>query len=233
MIDLLKSLGYKHPVVTADSGPTGTTLFQPIVNAATAAGLTPGGTVKYTLGATDLTSVVAELKTRHPDSVVHIGSSAADAGLMLKTMDEQGVKVPVVGFGSLIAPDALKIGGAAYTDLPGVYTLANQQPSKPQYRTFIEAYAKEYGGNVSDLALGLAEQCAATWDSFEVLKRALAVTKGATDGDKLYNALVNLPAFDGTAGKAGSQIKFDSAHNAFSHALVAFKFVDGKPTELQ
>lgn len=232
MIDLLKSLGYKHPVVTADDGPTGSTLWRPIVDQAKQAGMNAGATVHYTLGATDLTSAVSQLKSEHPDAVVHIGSAAADAGLMLKTMAEAGVTVPVVGFGSLIAPDALKIGGDAYTKLPAVYTLANQQPSKPQYQDFIKAYAKEYGGSVDTLALGLAEQAAATWDAFTVLKKGLDATAGSTDGDKLAQAIDKITPFAGAAGKEGSLINFGDGRDGFSKSLVAFQFVGGKPKEL-
>jgi branched-chain amino acid transport system substrate-binding protein len=232
MIDLLKELGYENPVVTADDGPTGSTLFEPINDAAKAAGMTPGETVQYTLGATDLTSAVEQLKGEDPDAVIHIGSSAADAGLMLKTMVEQGVDVPVVGFGSLIAPDALNIGGDAYTELPAIYTLANQQPSKPEYQEFIDAYAEEYGGDPEELALGLAEQAAATWDSFEVLRQALEVTDGDTDGDALSEAIDGLDPFVGASGKAGSEIDFSDDRNGYSDALVAFQFVDGSPEEL-
>ncbi|MER7282730.1 ABC transporter substrate-binding protein [Dactylosporangium sp. NPDC000244] len=232
MIDLLKSLGYKHPVVTADNGPTGSTLWQPIVDQAKRAGLDPGETVHYTLGATDLTSAVSQLKSEHPDAVVHIGSAAADAGLMLKTMAEAGVTVPVVGFGSLIAPDALKIGGDAYTRLPAIYTLANQQPSKPEYQSFIKAYAAEYGGSADDLALGLAEQAGATWDAFTVLKKGLDASKGSTDGDELAKAIDGITPFTGAAGKAGALINFADGRDGFSKSLVAFQFVNGKPKEL-
>jgi branched-chain amino acid transport system substrate-binding protein len=233
MIALLKNLGgYKHPVVTADDGPTGATLFEPIEQAAREAGMTPGKTVKYTLGATDLTSAVQQLKSENPDAVIHIGSSAADAGLMLKTMVEAGVKVPVIGFGSLVAPDAQKIGGTAYTQLPGVYFLSNQQPSKPAYKKFIQAYAKEYGGNADELALGLAEQGAATWDAFDVLERALDKTKGDTGGDTLSKAIDDLQPFPGAAGKEGSKIDFSKDRNGFHQALVSFQFVDGHPKEL-
>lgn len=232
MIDLLKALGYENPVVTADDGPTGSTLFEPINDAAEAAGMTPGETVKYTLGATDLTSAVEQLKSENPDAVIHIGSSAADAGLMLKTMVEQGVDVPVVGFGSLIAPDALNIGGNAYSELPAIYTLANQQPSKPEYQEFIDAYAEEYGGDPEDLALGLAEQAAATWDSFEVLRQALEETDGDTGGEALSEAIDNLEPFVGASGKEGSEIDFSDDRNGYSDALVAFQFENGQPEEL-
>ncbi|MFT4289150.1 ABC transporter substrate-binding protein [Nocardioides sp.] len=233
MIALLKSLGYSHVVVTADDGPTGSTLWQPIEDQAKQAGMDPGETVHYTLGATDLTSAVSQLKSEKPDAVVHIGSAAADAGLMLKTMAEAGVNVPVVGFGSLIAPDALKIGGDAYTKLPAIYTLANQQPSKPEYQAFIKAYADEYGGDPDDLALGLAEQAGATWDAFTVLKKGLDATEGDTDGDKLAKALDDITPFVGAAGKEGALINFGDGRDGFSKSLVAFQFIDGTPQELE
>ncbi|MEU7812222.1 ABC transporter substrate-binding protein [Pseudonocardia sp. NPDC049154] len=232
MIALLKSLGFTRPAVLADDGPTGATLDGPIKEAATAAGLQPTDTIRYSLNATDVSGPVSQLKASGADAVITTGSSGADAGLIIKTMAEQGVMIPMVGFGSIISPDAQRIGGGGYTRLPAVYTLANQQPSKPQYAQFVQDYAKANG--VDAATLNLSEQAGATYDAFKLIDEALDATDGDTDGDKMKAALEGLPPYtDSVAGKEGCQVGFAKSHSAFSLCLVAFKFENGKPVELQ
>jgi branched-chain amino acid transport system substrate-binding protein len=222
MAALYKKLGFSKPVVVHDDGPSGSTLFGPVNEALKSAGMTPGSPVQFTLNATDVSSAAAEVKKQNPDSIVHLGSSSADAGLMIKTLSEQGINVPVIGFGSVIAKEARTIGGAAYTRTP-VYTLINTQPSKPQYQDFVKQYAAEYGGSASELTGTLVEQTVQTWDGFEALRQALDVTKGKTDGDALRGALKGLKPFEGAAGKAGGQVTFADSQNAYKEELVAFK----------
>jgi ABC-type branched-subunit amino acid transport system substrate-binding protein len=228
MMDLLKKLGFTKPVVLADDGPTGATLFGPIEEAASAAGLQPAGTVKYALNSTDLSGPIGQIKQSGADSVIAIGSSAADAGLALKTMVEQGVQVPVLGFSSLIAPDALKIGGDAYTKLPAIYTFANMQPSKPQYQEFAKKYATEYN-NGQDVTL--VEQAGATYDAFMIMDKVLDQTGGKTDGVGLVSALDGMAPLEGVSGRAGCEMSFTEGHSAFKLCLVPFKFENGKPVE--
>jgi len=228
MMQLLTKLGYKKPVVLADDGPTGATLFGPIEEAAKAAGLQPTGTVKYALNATDLSGPIAEIKRSGADSVIAIGSSAADAGLAMKTMVEQGVQTPVLGFSSLIAPDALKIGGDAFTKLPAIYTFSNMQPSKPQYQEFAKKYAAEYNNGTET---ALVEQAGATYDAFMILDKVLDQTGGDTGGDKLVQTLDSMAPVEGVAGRQGCQMSYKESHSAFKLCLVAFKFENGKPVE--
>jgi branched-chain amino acid transport system substrate-binding protein len=231
MAELYGKLGYKKPVITHDDGPTGKTLFPVIQDALVAQGLTPGNPVGYKLNSTDLSSAVAEVKPQNPDSIVHIGSSGADAGLMVKTLSEQGLKLPVVGFGSLISAEALKIGGSAYTGAR-TFVLQNKQPSKPEFQKVVDAYAKEYGGDASALGLSLVEQVPQTMDAFTALDKALDATNGIASGERLAPALHAVAPFSGAAGKTGSQFSFANAQSAYTKALVAFEFDGAKLKEV-
>ncbi|ODU07392.1 MAG: hypothetical protein ABS81_01140 [Pseudonocardia sp. SCN 72-86] len=230
MADLYAQLGFKKPVVVHDDGPTGSTLFGPINDALTAKGLTPVAPVAFSLNSTDVSSAVDAVKQEQPDSIVHIGSSGADAGLVLKTLSERGVRLPVLGFGSLISAEALKIGGSAYSEAP-VYTLANMQPSKPQFKDFVAKYAAEYGGDPAQLSTTLVEQTVQTWDGFDLLRKALDATGGKADGETLAPALKAVVPYEGVGGKAGSTIGFTTSQNAYHQALVAFKLQGTKPVE--
>ncbi|MFB9384743.1 ABC transporter substrate-binding protein [Pseudonocardia petroleophila] len=230
MAELYAQLGFRTPVVVHDDGPTGSTLFGPIGDALRANGLQPAEPVAFSLNSTDMSSAVAAVKATGPDSIVYIGSSGADAGLMLKTLAEQGVNLPVLGFGSLISAEALSIGGTAY-DQTSVYTLANIQPSKPQWQEFVDLYAAEYGGDPEQLRTGLVEQTAQTWDAFELLRQALDATGGDTEGDALVAALKSVPPFEGAAGRAGGFVSLVDSQTAYRQSLVAFELEGGKPVE--
>jgi branched-chain amino acid transport system substrate-binding protein len=225
MAALYAELGYEKPVVVHDDGPTGSTLFGPIVSELEGEGLTPGEPVGFTLNSTDVSTAVADVAAQQPDSIIHVGSSGADAGLMLKTLAEQGIDAPVLGFGSLISAEALNIGGAAYEGRD-VYTLANASPSKPEYKEFKELYEAEYG------ATTLVEQAPQTWDAFEVLRRALDETGGDASGDALAEAIHGLEPFEGAAGKAGGLIDYSDSQNAYRESLVPYGLEAGKPVEL-
>jgi branched-chain amino acid transport system substrate-binding protein len=218
-----KSLKLTKIVVLHDDSPTGSTLFDATDQALTAAGLTAGTPVGYALNATDVSSAISQVKAQNPDGVILIGSSAADAGLDIKTMDEQGLDVPVIGFSSPVAPDAIKIGGDAYKKVP-VYSIQNKQPDKPAYVEFTKKYAAAYGGTAAQYAGTLAEPAGATYDAFMLLKQGLDKTGGNTDGDALLAAMKALPPYSGVAGKDGSTISWANGPNGFSNAMTTLKW---------
>ncbi|WP_196073052.1 ABC transporter substrate-binding protein [Nakamurella alba] len=218
-----KNLGMKKVVVLHDDSPSGSTLWEATNTALTEAGVTAGTEVGYALNATDVSSAIAAVKAQDPDGIVLIGSSAADAGLDIKTMAEQGLDVPVLGLSSPVAPDAVRIGGDAYKQIK-IYSIQNKQPDKPAYAEFAKKYAAEYGGTAEEAAGGLAEPAGATYDAFMLLKKALDVTGGDTDGDKLKAALVALPPYAGVAGKEGSTISWANGPNGFSNAMSTLEY---------
>jgi branched-chain amino acid transport system substrate-binding protein len=229
MARTIKGLGKTHPAILADTGPVGSTLPPDVVTALTAAGISAPTPVSYTLNSTDVSSSVAKIVAQKPDSLIIIGSASADQGLIVKTLVEQGLKVPTVGFGSLVAGNALKIGGAAYASLPGVYTLANSSPGKPEFDAMVAKYVKAYGGDASTLSTTIAEQVGDTYDGFAMIKQALDATKGNTDGATLAKALHDLPPYaKPAAGKVGAQTSFKDSQDGFHDSLSVFKVTDGK-----
>lgn len=229
MARTIKNLGKTKPAILADTGPVGSTLPPDIVAALKSEGIDAGTTVSYTLNSTDVSSSVGKVVAQHPDSVIVVGSASADEGLLVKTMVEQGLKVPVVGFGSLTAGNALQIGGDAYSQLPGVYTLANDSPGKPAFVKLMTDYAKAYGGDAQALQTTINEQVPDTYDGFMVIRQALNATKGDVDGAKLAKALHDLKPFaDPTGGKVGAAIGFKGSQDGFHDSLTVFKVTDGK-----
>ncbi|MGP3534001.1 ABC transporter substrate-binding protein [Microbacterium sp. RD1] len=223
MAQAASDLGLEKVVVLHDDSPTGSTLWQPTNDALEAAGIEAGTEVGYAINSTDVSTAIAAVKAQDPDGVILIGSSAADAGLDIKTMYEQGLVVPVIGFSSPVAADAIRIGGEAYENVP-VYSIQNKQPDKALYTEFAEKYAEEYGGTAEEWAGTLPEPAAATYDAFMILKNALDATEGDTDGDKLRDWLVAMEPYESVAGKDGATISWENGPEGFSGQMATLKY---------
>ncbi|HVW44678.1 MAG TPA: ABC transporter substrate-binding protein [Amycolatopsis sp.] len=222
----MKSVGVKRALVLHDDAATGTTLFQPMQDAIRAAGITALNPVQFSLGATDMSSPARQVVQQAPDGIVVLNSSGADTGLMIKTLMEQNLRVPMFGLSSLASGDAQKV--ADYAQLPGAYSVANYQPSKPEYKSFLDQYLKANGGgDPAKVAGTLSDAVPQTWDGFMLLKKALDDTKGDTSGTKLADSISKLKPFVGAAGKAGSGIDFQGTHNAYHASFATFKVQQG------
>lgn len=213
-----KDLGLKSILVLHDDGPSGSTLSEPANAALEAAGIEALPPVGFTINSTDVSAAISQVKAEDPDGIILIGSSAADAGLVIKTMAEQGVIIPVLGFSSPVAADAIRIGGDAYDEVP-VYSIQNKQPDKALYLEFVQKYADEYGGDVDTLAGTLPEPAGATYDAFMILKLALDATGGDSDGDKLRDFITTMDPYESVAGVEGATISWADGPNGFSDAM--------------
>lgn len=227
---VIKNLGKSKPAILADTGPVGSTLPPGLVAQLKSDGITALSPVSYTLSSTDVTAPVSTVVREKPDSVIIIGSLASDEGLVVKTLAEDGLKVPVVGFGSLTAEDALKIGGAAYTKMPGVFAVENTDPNNPEFQKFLKEYASAYGGNAAALATTINEQAPDTYDAFMALKLGLEGDKGDASGDALAAALHTISYTDPVGGKTGSVVSFKGSQDGFHDSLAVFKL--GSANEL-
>jgi branched-chain amino acid transport system substrate-binding protein len=229
MAQLVKKIGASKPAMIHDDGPIGATAWQPTVDALKAAGLTVSGTaVSFPLNSPDLSAPIQQLSGQHPDAVIHLGSSGADAGLLAKTLLEQGLKTPLIGYSSVVSPDSIKIAGAAADSL-GLYAFYNRSTSKPEYQKFAEKYIAEYGGDGN-----VGENANQTYDALNVLGAALNANKCATDGDSLAGALRALPPQDVSSGGPADKLSFAKSQNGFSASgLVPYKYAAGKLEEVK
>jgi branched-chain amino acid transport system substrate-binding protein len=219
VVDIGKAIGLKKPAVLNDSGPAGLLLKDLFVKHAAEVGVTfAGKPIEYPINGTDVSAQVAKAKSENPDGVLIGGSAGSDHGLVAKTMLEQGLDVPLVGFSPILVNDAIKIAGDAYSKLPGVYSLQNLDQNKPQAKEFIAAYQKKYG------SADLTEQPAQTYDAIKVLAESLKASKGEGK-QKLADALSSIEPYDGASGRTGSKIEFSTTrHDGYQGGyLVAYK----------
>lgn len=219
VVDTALKLGLKDPAVLNDSGAAGLLLRDLFEAHAAEVGLKfAGAPIEYPFNGTDVSSQVGAAAAQKPDGVLIGGSAGSDHGLVAKTMLEQGMDVPLVGFSPILVSDAIKIAGAAYTELPGVYSLQNLDQEKEAFQEFLAAYTEEFG------EADLTEHPAQTYDAVKILASALEKTKGE-GGQKLADALDSIDPYDGVSGKQGAKVTFTAdQHDGFTgDYLVTYK----------
>ncbi|HEY0903020.1 MAG TPA: ABC transporter substrate-binding protein [Marmoricola sp.] len=219
VVDIGMALGLKKPAVLHDSGAAGLLLKDLFEAHAKEVGMTfAGSPIEYPINGTDMAAQVSAAAGQNPDGVLIGGSTGSDHGLVAKTMLEQGVDVPLVGFSPILVSDAIKIAGAAYTDLPGVYSLQNLDQTKETTQEFFTAYEDEFG------EADLTEHPAQTYDAMMILAAALEETKGE-GGQALADALDSMDPYEGASGKEGAMIQFTpDRHDGFQgDYLVTYK----------
>lgn len=184
--------------------------------------------IQYTTGASSMASVVQEAKRDNPDAVMIAGSAGADYGLILKSMVEEGLDVPVMGLTTMIGPDAVSVGGDAYNTLPGLYVALARDPENPRYKAFAEQYAAEHDGD------GVNDFAAQSYDAVHILQQTLEAT-GGDGGKALADALNDLDPYPGVSVPEDATISFADGHDGFAAVTMnVFQYTDGalKPSTL-
>jgi len=227
LVKVGQALKAKKLAVLYDSSATGLGFKTAITNAAKANNYELGTEVQYTFSATSVSAEVTKVVQSNADAVAIAGSVASDYGLIAKAMVEQGLKVPLIGFSPISLPDALKIAGDAYTQLPSVYTISTADTTKPQAKAVLADYNAKFAKVQS-----LPEQCYGIYDALRVVVLGLKKTNGVA-GEALATALEQLPASIGANGKTGAQEQFTpDRHDALSGLyVVPYKITNGVPVQ--
>ena len=216
--------GAANGVLLYDSSSFGLGAKDPIEAAAQSEGFDLVDSVEYPIGASDVSAQVAAIAKHNPGAVLVAGVAGADYGLIAKAMVEQGVDAPMIGFSPIVSADAIKIGGSAYSTLPGVYTIGCVDSTKAAYTSLLDAYNQEF----SKVEV-LPEQVLQAVDAVDWLAAGLEETDGQ-GGEELAEALTALPAVNSVGGRDGAQQQFTADdHDAYGEKyLVPYQVVDGK-----
>jgi branched-chain amino acid transport system substrate-binding protein len=208
------ALGLASVSVLYDSGAVGQSLSDNFIANLEEAGIELAGpAISYPLDGTDMSSAVASIKAQSPDGIVIGGSSGADSGLILKTLVEQGIELPVIGIGQLGYPDSISVGGSAYDDL-STYFNNNVDGEKAEYAEFAEAFEEAHGAAPQ-------EAVAQMHDAVLTLINGLTETEGE-GGKALAEAIEGLDPFVGVAAREGYDIDFGADdHDAWEGAFLA------------
>jgi branched-chain amino acid transport system substrate-binding protein len=183
-----------------------------------------GGTIvyqeKYTQGAADFSAQLARMKAQpnQPD-FYYISSYMPDLGLIIRTMREAGITVPIMGGDSYDDPGLFQALGAQYgNDIVFVTHTWVSPDTSPQMAEFLKAYEAKFGGPPE------AMWAATGWDAVHILAGAMEKA-GSTDGAAMAKAME-----DNTWDLLTGQLKWDNAANGHeTHKQAAMvKLVDGK-----
>lgn len=227
MMQTAVALGDTQGVLLYDNGGFGLGAKDPLEQAATDAGVTLTDSIEYPLGATDVAAQVTAAAEGNPEAVFIAGSAGADYGLIAKAMVEQGLDVPLIGFSPVVTPDAVKIAGSAYEELPGVYTIQCVDTTKSQYKDVLADYNEEF-----DQVENLPEQPLQAVAAVDWLAAGFGETDGE-GGEKLAKALEGLPAMETPGGLAGSEQQFTADdHDGYGeNYVVPYKLENGQPVQ--
>jgi branched-chain amino acid transport system substrate-binding protein len=228
MMQTAKALGSTKGVLLYDNGGFGLGAKDPLEAAAEAEGVELTGSIEYPLGAADVSAQITAAAQGDPEAVFIAGSAGADYGLIAKAMVEQGLDVPLIGFSPVVVPDAVRIAGEAYNELPGVYLLQCVDTQKQGYIDLLE----DYNANFEEVD-NLPEQVVQTISALEWLNVALAET-GGEGGEVLVTALESLPEMEVPSGRDGVTQSFTADdHDGYGDDyLVPYKIEGGKPVQV-
>ena len=196
---------------TTEYGQSGLTAIQTVF---AENGLEVSATASHEVNATDLTPQVLTLRDAGCDSI-YLYSYGQDAAVFMKTVNQIGWDVDVIGGRALNQAAFLSIAGEAGDGLifPSVIDL-----DKPEAQEFIEAYNAEYGED-DDPAHTFS---ALAYDSIFLLAAALDAS-GYEGGQALADALSETTLDNAVAGRSGSSLSFtEGDHRAPSDNFQTF-----------
>jgi branched-chain amino acid transport system substrate-binding protein len=227
VVDTAAALGFQNPAVVYDSGPIGLLIAEQVPARAEEVGLDlAGDMVEFPFQGTDMSAAVAAAARQNPDSVLVGAGAGTDAGLVARTMLEQGLDVPAVSFSPMLSQDAIDAAGAAFTDLPGAYGLQTLDTEAADTQEWIAAYEEEFGDTE------LTEHSSQTYDAVKVMAAALSEAGGGDDAQAVLDALNTMEPYDGISGKEGSVIQFTAdQHNGFSGDYIVAYRMNGDRAE--
>jgi branched-chain amino acid transport system substrate-binding protein len=161
----------------------------------------------YTQGDADFKGQLSTIRSAEPD-VIYIPGYYGDVALIAKQARMIGLTQPLLGGDGWDAPELWQLGGDA---LNGAYisTHYSVDDPSPAIQEFVTLYKQRYGNLLPDAHAALA------YDAARLLFDAITRT-GATDGDKLRDALAQTKNFDGVTGV----ISMDADRNAVKPAAV-------------
>lgn len=226
LVEMAVALDVKKAAVLVSSGGFGQGAKEPLEDAADELGVDTTF-IQFTENSDDLTAEVARAAQGDPEAVFILGSAGSDNGLVGKAMVEQGLDVPVFGTSPIMSPDSIAIGGEAFDQLPGAYTVQTLETTKPGYETLLSEYNQEH-----DTVLSLPEQASQVVDVLHWLRDGLEASGGQC-GEDLVDGLEQLGPREGLGGRVGSQQEFTSDdHDAYDEDyLVPYKIEKGMPVQ--
>lgn len=213
IVQLFEEGDYKNICAVSDTTEYGQGGIATIRTVFEERGLTIAKAESHEVNATDLTPQVLSLRDAGCDSV-YLFDYGQDAAVFMKTVNQVGWDVPVIGGRGLNQPAFLSIAGDAGD---GIIFPSVIDPEKDKTKEFIAAFDEKFGAD-DDPAHTFS---ALGYDTMMVLAEALKASDFAT-GTDLAKALESVE-YEGASGREGSTLGFSADdHRAPSDGYLTF-----------
>ena len=170
--------------------------------------LKPTMVEKYAPGSTDLSPQATHLKTSGADALFMTGF-VDDSALLIKTIRDMGIKIPIFSDNAIIGPEFIELGGkyvegvvSASIKALVAHELPKSDPSKKIAVDLYDKYVKQYGPFSLYAGFG--------WDMAKLTAKALEKVDGKLDPtndadlkkirEGIRNNLENTKGFAGQSG---------------------------------
>ncbi|MBK9604947.1 MAG: ABC transporter substrate-binding protein [Betaproteobacteria bacterium] len=186
MVDYaMKGLKVQSAAILSDSGAQAKTAVEALKAELAARNIKLAGVQEYQYRQTDMTPQLLALRRGNPDAILLFTSNGEDTGNMIKSANELGWGVKVVGsFGATFSGPALKIAGKdAYKNVVAVnYRGFSYCPSETTPKTFQDFVASVKAFKPEAFDRQPLAYLSLWYDAVYVLKAAVEGTGGKTDG---------------------------------------------------
>jgi ABC-type branched-subunit amino acid transport system substrate-binding protein len=173
----VKHLGCKKPALLYDNGALGLSTKTDIAN-----DMKFTTSVQTSETATDLTPALQQIRAAGATCIVEASDALGAVGSMIATMANTGYKVPVLGDSGVTLASFVATAGAAPLKAVPVYGTNVFNPDTPYFKKLFAGYVSKYG------AVPPVEEIASTWDSVQLLAKALKAD-GGKGGSTLASTL--------------------------------------------
>ena len=186
MVDYaVRNMKVQSAAILSDAGAQAKTAVEAIKAELAARNVKLAGVQEYQYRQTDMTPQLLALRRGAPDAILLFTSNGEDTGNMMKSLNELGWNVKVIGsFGATFSGPALKIAGKdAYKNTVAVnYKSFSYCPSEPTPRSFQDFVASVKAFKPEAFDRQPLAYLSVWYDAVYVLKAAVEGTGGKTDG---------------------------------------------------
>ncbi|HRE29426.1 MAG TPA: ABC transporter substrate-binding protein, partial [Anaerolineales bacterium] len=162
----------------------------------------------------DFRSALTRVRDANPDAIILI-SYQADGALIAQQIATAGLDVPLVGGGSLLSPDYIKLGGAAVN---GTYILGQFLPNdpRPEVKSVVDAYKAKYSEDPDFFAIH-------AYDTIHLIAKAIEIGGPTREG-----VLAGLPQIKDVPSVIYGTVTFDVAtRRVLDPTFLNLEVVDG------
>jgi branched-chain amino acid transport system substrate-binding protein len=211
LAELINSLNYKKVAIAYINNDYGFGLQKVFSEEFQRSGGEVIAVESHEAGITDFRSLLTKIKASNPEAIF-LADHPKEGALLLKQINELGIKVPVYGSDAMKDQTVLRVAGDAAENLTLLFSVL---PKDATFEQFNSLYKTKYGKDVESYA-------EYGYDALKVL--AYAMDKAGSDSIRVKNELYKIKDFKGITGLIG----FDSFGERININYEAFIVKNGQ-----